>query len=55
MVYYSLSIVNIMANYSVELISVLLYVLIIFLRHRSNIDKLNKGTESKFEFEDEEN
>lgn len=43
------------ANYSVELISVLLYVLIIFLRHRSNIDKLNKGTESKFEFEDEEN
>jgi len=43
------------ANYSVEVISVFLYVLIIFLRHRSNIDKLNKGTESRFEFEDEEN
>ncbi len=42
------------ANYSVELLSVFLYVLIIFLRHRTNIDKLNKGTESKFEFEDEE-
>lgn len=42
------------AIFSVEIISVVLYVLIIFLRHRTNIDKLNKGTESKFEFEDEE-
>ncbi len=42
------------ANYSVELFSVVLFVLIIFLRHRSNIDKLQKGTESKFDFPEEE-
>lgn len=42
------------AIYSVEVISVILYVLIIFLRHRTNLDKLNKGIESKFEFADEE-
>ena len=41
------------ANYSVELVSVILYVLIIFVRHKTNIEKLNKGTESKFEFEEE--
>lgn len=42
-------------NFSIEVISVFLYVLIIFLRHSSNIEKLNKGTELKFEFKDEEN
>jgi len=42
------------AIYSVEIASVILYVAIIFLRHRSNIDKLAQGTESRFEFVDNE-
>ena len=42
------------AIYSVEIVSVILYVAIIFLRHRSNIDKLAQGTESRFEFVDNE-
>ena len=40
-------------RYSVEITSVILYVVIIFLRHRSNLDKLAEGTESKFEFVEE--
>lgn len=42
------------AIFSVEIVSVILYVLIIFLRHSKNIEKLGQGTESKFEFEEEE-
>lgn len=40
-------------RYSIEITCVVLYVVIIFLRHRINLDKLAEGTESKFEFVEE--